>query len=29
VKPVRSPEESGDEERDCGLFSCPEPGCVK
>ena len=29
VKPVRSPEESGNEDRDCGLFSCPEPGCVK
>ena len=29
VKPERSPEESGDEDRDSGLFSCPEPGCVK
>ena len=29
VKPVRSPQESGNEDRDCGLFSCPEPGCVK
>ena len=29
AKPVRSSEESGDEDRDCGLFSCPEPGCVK
>ena len=29
AKPVGSPEESGDEDRDCGLFSCPEPGCVK
>ena len=29
VKPVRSPQEPGDEDRDCGLFSCPEPGCVK
>ena len=29
VRPVRSPEESGNEDRDCGLFSCPEPGCVK
>lgn len=28
-KPVRSPEESGNEDRDCGLFSCPELGCVK
>ena len=28
VKPERSLEESGDEDRDCGLFSCPEPGCV-
>ena len=29
AKPVRSSEESGVEDRDCGLFSCPEPGCVK
>ena len=29
VKPERSPEESGDENRDSGLFSCPEPWCVK
>ncbi|CAH3193992.1 unnamed protein product [Porites evermanni] len=29
MKPVRSPEESGNEDRDCGLFSFPEPGCVK
>ena len=29
VKPVGSPEESVDEDRDCGLFSCPVPGCVK
>ena len=29
AKPVGSPEESGDEDRDCGLFSCPEPGCEK
>ena len=29
VKPVGSTAESVDEDRDCGLFSCPEPGCVK
>ena len=29
VKPVSSPEEFVDEDRDCSLFSCPEPGCVK
>jgi len=29
VKPLRSPEESGDKERDCGLFSCLEPGRIK
>ena len=29
VRPVRSPKESGNEDRDCDLFSCPEPGCVK
>ena len=29
VKPVRSPEEFVDEDKDCSLFSCPEPGCVK
>ena len=29
VKPLRSRGESGDEEKDCGLFSCPEPGCIK
>ena len=29
VKLVRSPKESVDENRDCGLFSCPEPVCVK
>ena len=28
LKPVRSPKESGNEDRDCGLFSCPEPGFV-
>ena len=29
VKPVGSTAESVDEDRDCSLFSCPEPGCVK
>ena len=29
VKAVRLPEECIDEDRDCGLFSCPEPGRVK
>ena len=29
VKPESSPEEFVDEDRDCSLFSCPEPGCVK
>ena len=29
VKPVRSPKESGNEDSDCSLFSCPEPGCIK
>ena len=29
VRPVRSPKESVNEDRDCDLFSCPEPGCVK
>ena len=29
VKPVGLTAESVDEDRDCSLFSCPEPGCVK
>ena len=29
MKPVSSPEEFVDEDRDCSLFSYPEPGCVE
>ena len=29
VKPVSSPEEFGDEDKDFSLFSCPERGCVE
>ena len=29
VQPESFPQESGDEDRDSGLFSFPEPGCVK
>ena len=29
VKPVCSPEEFVDGDRDCILFNCPEPGCVE